>query len=225
MGRAIKFKEIRRQEEVVREHGQVNRRSKTMQFFLSALVIILVAVGVTTSRHAPNSTPAPLKTDQLAMIITDKGEITVQLYSTDAPKTVANFIGLAQKGYYNSLVFHRVIKDFVIQVGDPYCSKPDTADKCGGGGESIYGAKFNDEINSHKIVAGTLAMANSGPNTNSSQFFIVTEKNQPALDGKYTVFGQVVGGMDTVTAIAAVSTNDKDRPTQDIRIQRIDITQ
>ena len=129
---------------------------------------------------------------------TDKGDIRLTLFPAEAPKTVKNFVTLGSTGYYNGIVFHRIIKDFMIQGGDPTGT--------GSGGESIYGAKFEDEFNSHKIIAGTLAMANAGANTNGSQFFIVTESAQPGLDGKHTAFGQVAddASMAVVRAMASV---------------------
>jgi cyclophilin family peptidyl-prolyl cis-trans isomerase len=133
---------------------------------------------------------------------TTKGDITINLFPEDAPKTVENFVTLGSRGYYtNKVYFHRILQSFVIQAGDPTGT--------GSGGESIFGAKFPDEINSHKIVQGTLAMANAGPNTNGSQFFIVTQTAQPSLDGSYTVFGQIdPASQSVVDAIAAVKVND-----------------
>ena len=151
----------------------------------------------------------------VATIKTTLGDITLELYQKDAPKTVANFEGLANKSYYNGVIFHRVIKDFMIQGGDPTGT--------GTGGQSIYGKEFADEINSHKIVPGTLAMANRGPNTNSSQFFIVTEQDQPSLDGHYTVFGQVTAGMDVVKKIAAVPTDNNDKPLKDVKMTSVTV--
>lgn len=151
----------------------------------------------------------------IAKIETSKGTITLELFPKDAPKTVENFTKLAQKGYYDGVIFHRVIKDFVIQGGDPTGT--------GTGGESVFGKEFEDEINSHKIIPGTLAMANKGPNTNGSQFFIVTEQAQPSLDGKYTVFGQVTDGMDVVKSIAAVKTDSNDKPVEPVKMTHVTI--
>lgn len=129
-----------------------------------------------------------------ATIKTDKGEITVEFYSKDSPKTVANFVKLAKSGFYEGIRFHRIIADFMVQSGDPN-SKTDDKSTWGTGGP---GYKFEDEFNNHKLVRGSLAMANSGPNTNGSQFFIVTTKETPWLDGKHTNFGFVTKGMDVV---------------------------
>ena len=125
-----------------------------------------------------------------ATMTTNLGAIELELFDEDAPKTVANFRELAGKGFYDGVIFHRIIKDFMIQGGDPT-----------GTGTGGPGYQFEDEFNQHKIVRGALAMANAGPNTNGSQFFIVTTDAAPWLDGKHTVFGRVTGGMDVVEAI------------------------
>src|SRR6516225_11885594 len=135
-----------------------------------------------------------------ATMNTTEGAITFELFDEDAPKTVANFRKLSSEGFYDGLLFHRVIKDFMIQGGCPR-----------GTGTGGPGYTFADEINEHKVVRGALAMANAGPDTNGSQFFIVTADSCPWLDGKHTVFGQVTGGMDTVDAIEAVPTGAGDR--------------
>src|SRR6476646_8201055 len=135
---------------------------------------------------------------------TSRGAIVYELFDEDAPKTVANFRKLASEGFYDGLTFHRVIKDFMIQGGCPQ-----------GSGTGGPGYTFEDEINQHKVVRGALAMANSGPNTNGSQFFIVTAEACPWLDGKHTVFGQVSDGMDGVDAISSVATDASDRPREE----------
>jgi peptidyl-prolyl cis-trans isomerase B (cyclophilin B) len=131
--------------------------------------------------------------------------------------TVNNFLRLAAENFYDGTKFHRVIKDFMIQGGDPN-SKDDDGSNDGMGGP---GYKFNDEFNSHKLVKGSLAMANSGPNTNGSQFFIVTAETTPWLDGKHTNFGQVVSGMDVVEKIENVDKNQNDHPTKDVILESI----
>src|SRR5438552_10651328 len=136
-----------------------------------------------------------------ANMTTSHGTIALELYDDDAPKTVANFRQLADDGFYDGVIFHRVIPDFMIQGGCPE-----------GTGTGGPGYTFEDEINPHKVVRGALAMANAGPNTNGSQFFIVTTAAAPWLDGKHTVFGQVTGGMETVDAIEGVRTGAGDRP-------------
>jgi cyclophilin family peptidyl-prolyl cis-trans isomerase len=147
-----------------------------------------------------------------AIIKTSMGEIEIELYEKDAPKTVANFEKLANQKFYDGLIWHRVIKGFMIQTGDP-----------NGDGTGGPGYQFEDEINSHKIVAGTVAMANSGENTNGSQFFIVTDQAQPHLDGKHTVFGQVTAGMDVVKLIAEAPVDENDKPLSGITVDSIKI--
>ena len=149
-----------------------------------------------------------------ATLHTNAGPITVELFDADAPKTVENFRKLAADGFYDGLAFHRVIPDFMIQGG---CPKGD-----GTGGP---GYQFEDEINEHKIVRGALAMANAGPGTNGSQFFIVTTEEAPWLDGKHTVFGQVSEGMDAVSAIEATPTGPGDRPREPQTIERIELSE
>ncbi len=136
-----------------------------------------------------------------ATITTSLGPIEIELFDDAAPKTVANFEKLANEGYYEDLTFHRVIPDFMIQGGCP-----------NGDGRGGPGYSFEDEFNDHKIVRGALAMANAGPNTNGSQFFIVTTEAAPWLDGKHTVFGQVTSGYEVVEAISAVERDRSDKP-------------
>ena len=143
---------------------------------------------------------------------TTEGVIVFELFDDDAPETVANFKKLASEGFYDGLTFHRVIKDFMIQGGCP-----------AGTGTGGPGYQFDDEINEHKIVRGALAMANAGPNTNGSQFFIVTTDAAPWLDGKHTVFGEVTGGMDVVDRIENVPTMGADRPVDPILIASIEL--
>src|SRR4051795_13053576 len=147
-----------------------------------------------------------------ATIQTNHGPIDVELFDEDAPETVANFRKLAGEGFYDGLVFHRVISDFMIQGGCPQ-----------GTGTGGPGYTFKDEINDHRIVRGTLAMANAGPNTNGSQFFLVTAEATPWLDGKHTAFGRVVEGMDAVDAIEGVETGPGDRPVEPVAIERIEL--
>jgi peptidyl-prolyl cis-trans isomerase B (cyclophilin B) len=145
-----------------------------------------------------------------AILQTNHGDITVELFDDDAPKTVENFTKLAADKFYDGVIFHRVIKDFMIQGGDPT-----------GTGRGGPGYTFDDEQNDKKIVRGALAMANAGPNTNGSQFFIVTVDAAPWLDGKHTVFGQVVVGMDVVDTIEGGETDHNDRPKQDAVIESV----
>ena len=147
-----------------------------------------------------------------ATLHTNLGAIEFELFDEDAPKTVENFRKLAADGFYDGVVFHRIIKDFMIQGGDPQ-----------GTGTGGPGYTFEDEINQHKIVRGALAMANAGPNTNGSQFFIVTTDAAPWLDGKHTVFGQVASGMDVVDALEALPTDGRDRPKDPALIERVEL--
>lgn len=181
---------------------------------------------------------------QQAIIKTNRGDIKLQLFPEQAPKTVANFIQLAKKGYYDGVIFHRVIPNFMIQGGDPTGT--------GMGGESIYGDKFEDEFSKYVFnLRGALSMANAGPNTNGSQFFIVNSQQVPDnmldqlaeaefpaeiieayrnggtpwLDFRHTVFGHVIEGMDVVDQIAAVKRDAQDRPEFDIVIENVEITE
>jgi cyclophilin family peptidyl-prolyl cis-trans isomerase len=147
-----------------------------------------------------------------ATMHTNHGPIELELFDGDAPKTVENFVKLSQDGYYDGLIFHRVIKDFMIQGGCPQ-----------GTGTGGPGYEFEDEINDHKIVRGALAMANRGPNTNGSQFFIVTTDAAPWLDGKHTVFGEVRSGMEAVDSIEGTETGAQDRPAKDAVIERVEV--
>jgi cyclophilin family peptidyl-prolyl cis-trans isomerase len=144
---------------------------------------------------------------------TNHGDIVLELFDEDAPETVANFRRLAEDGFYDGLIFHRVIPDFMIQGGCPQ-----------GTGTGGPGYTFKDEINEHKVVRGALAMANAGPNTNGSQFFIVTTDAAPWLDGKHTVFGEVAEGMDVVDTIGTLETDARDRPKDEARIERLAVT-
>src|SRR5204862_1665962 len=149
-----------------------------------------------------------------AVLHTNHGPVELELHDQDAPKTVENFRKLAGDGFYDGVIFHRVIPDFMIQGGCPQ-----------GTGTGGPGYQFEDEINDHKIVRGALAMANAGPNTNGSQFFIVTTDAAPWLDGKHTVFGQVRSGMDAVDAIEAQPTGAGDRPREDAVIERVELSE
>jgi peptidyl-prolyl cis-trans isomerase B (cyclophilin B) len=143
---------------------------------------------------------------------TTHGTIAIEFFDEDAPKTVENFRKLAGDGFYDEVIFHRVIPDFMIQGGDPQ-----------GTGTGGPGYTFEDEINQHKVVRGALAMANAGPNTNGSQFFIVTTDAAPWLDGGHTVFGRVTAGMDAVDAIEGVPTGQQDRPLDPPKIESIEL--
>ena len=147
-----------------------------------------------------------------AIIQTNHGPIHVELFPDDAPKTVNNFVKLVNDGFYDRVIFHRVIPDFMIQGGDP------TGTGSGGPGYS-----FEDEFNDHKVERGALAMANAGPNTNGSQFFIVTTEAAPWLDGKHTVFGRVADGMDVVDTISELPRDARDKPHDDVVIESVSL--
>ena len=148
-----------------------------------------------------------------AIIRTNHGPIHLELYPDEAPKTVSNFVKLANDGFYDRVIFHRVIPDFMIQGGDPT-----------GTGSGGPGYTFEDEFNDHKVERGALAMANAGPNTNGSQFFIVTSESAPWLDGKHTVFGNVVSGQDVVDRISTVERDGRDRPVEPVVLQSVELT-
>jgi cyclophilin family peptidyl-prolyl cis-trans isomerase len=145
---------------------------------------------------------------------TNEGAVTLELFDQDAPKTVANFKELAGQGFYDGVIFHRVIKDFMIQGGDPT-----------GTGTGGPGYTFEDEFNDRKVVRGALAMANAGPNTNGSQFFIVTIPAADWLDGKHTVFGEVTTGMEAVDAIEGLPTDARDKPIEPAVIERVELSE
>jgi cyclophilin family peptidyl-prolyl cis-trans isomerase len=147
-----------------------------------------------------------------ATLHTNQGAVELELFPEAAPKTVDNFVKLARDGFYEGVIFHRVIPDFMIQGGDPT-----------GTGSGGPGYTFEDEFNDHKIVRGALAMANAGPNTNGSQFFIVTAEACPWLDGKHTVFGRVTSGMEVVDAIEALPRDSRDKPRENAVIERVEI--
>ena len=147
-----------------------------------------------------------------ATIHTNHGAIEVELFDEDAPKTVENFTSLARKGFYDGVIFHRVIPDFMVQGGDPT-----------GTGSGGPGYKFDDEQNDRSVVRGALAMANAGPNTNGSQFFVVTADACPWLDGKHTVFGQVTSGMDVIDRISELPRDSRDRPHDNVTMERVEV--
>ena len=149
-----------------------------------------------------------------ATLHTNHGPIEVELFDEDAPKTVENFRKLAGDGFYDGVVFHRVIPDFMIQGGDP------TGTGMGGPGYNV-----EDECNDHKVERGALAMANAGPNTNGSQFFVVTAEATPWLDGKHTVFGRVTNGMEVVDTISGAATDANDKPREPILIERVELVE
>ena len=148
-----------------------------------------------------------------AALHTSEGAIELELYPDDAPKTVENFLKLSRDGFYEGVIFHRVIPDFMIQGGDPT-----------GTGTGGPGYQFEDEFNENRVVRGALAMANAGPNTNGSQFFIVTAEATPWLDGKHTVFGKVTSRMDVVDRICEAERDEHDRPRDPVTIDRVELS-
>jgi len=223
-------------------------KNSTIALIVIIAIAILIVVGLagsnlfnpTVATPAPSSSlsstptvtnaadlkdPADAKTASQVVLKTDKGNITINLYKNDTPKTVTNFVTLGSRGYYNGIIFHRVVSQFVIQAGDPTGT--------GTGGESIYGATFPDELNSnHQYQAGSVGMANSGPNTNGSQFYIVVGDVTPAnlsdlTPAKYTLFGQVAdpASMAVVSSIESVPVDSNNKPTTDVKITGFEITQ
>ncbi len=241
---------------MLREQQIIENKKNKKGILIAALVIVLIAaLGFEInqlSRNGEENKTANLETEtnnkkqiveekkenKIAVIETEKGNIKLELFTNDAPKTVENFVKLANENFYDGIKFHRVISDFMIQGGDPISrgtagkdfvydpkNNPDNLPVAGTGGpgykfedeinpwslglseeeikelENKYGYQYTRDLQSHKVTVGALAMANSGPNTNGSQFFIVTEKDQPHLDGRHTVFGKVIEGMDVVRNI------------------------
>lgn len=199
-------------------------------FFLTRSAMAPEPASLVTAPAAADN-PKP-KGEQLELtgdvveLETNFGTVTLELYPEEAPRTVNNFLKLAKAGFYDGTKFHRVIKDFMIQGGDPNSKDDNWADDGTGG----PGYTFEDEFNEHRVVRGVIAMANSGPDTNGSQFFIVTAESTPWLDGKHTVFGRAVKGMEVVDKIENVVTTPgtdpvaANHPTQDIIIKKVIVT-
>ena len=191
-----------------------------LTIFLSFVLVLSGCQAKDTSTTEESSTNQKKIKNTTATIKTNLGDIKIKFYNEDAPKTVENFTKLANSGFYDGIKFHRVIKDFMIQAGDPLTKNDSLKDRWGTGGP---GYQFADEINNHKLVRGSLAMANAGPDTNGSQFFIVTIGSTPWLDGKHTNFGEVVSGIEIVDQIESVSANERGLPLEDIIITTIEI--
>ncbi|BDQ04135.1 peptidylprolyl isomerase [Ignavibacterium sp.] len=186
-----------------------------MKKIIFALVLIFVANQILFSQQKKDKKKM-VDSMTVAIIQTNMGTIELELFADKTPKTVENFVGLANKGYYNGVIFHRVIDNFMIQGGDPTGT--------GRGGQSLWGGKFEDEFvpELKHDSEGILSMANAGPNTNGSQFFI-TLVPTPWLDGRHTVFGKVIKGMDVVKAIGKVPRNQQDRPLKDVVMEKVTI--
>ena len=187
---------------------------KTLIMPLFIMLFILAGTNLTTAQQGD----AVEKEFSRVVLETTQGNIEIKFFPQQAPKAVENFMRLVKRGYYDGTLFHRVIKGFMIQGGDPFTKDDTMMDRWGTGGP---GYQFEDEINDQKIVRGVLAMANAGPGTNGSQFFIVTAESAPWLDGKHTVFGKVVKGMDIVDRIENVRTGERDIPATPIVIKSI----
>jgi len=190
-----------------------------MKKLTSLIFMIILFVGISSGiiQSQQQDKTAMKETKTVAVIKTNMGTIEIELFEKQTPRTVGNFVGLANKGYYNGIIFHRVISNFMIQGGDPTGT--------GTGGQRFYGKKFEDEIvpSLKHDVPGILSMANSGPNTNGSQFFITLVPTS-WLDGKHTVFGKVIGGMDVVQAIGKVQTSKPgDKPLKDVVMEKVTI--
>ena len=196
---------------------------KNLIFIGAIIVLILVALGInqlSNSNQTATSTPMTTTKTTAVVLKTNLGDITLELFDDQAPKTVANFVKLAKQGFYNGTLFHRVIPNFMIQGGDPLTRQFPTNWSLHGTGGPGY--TFADEPNNVKLVRGVLAMANSGPNTNGSQFFIITAPAPDWLQGKHTAFGKVIAGMEVVDKIEAVKTNENDHPLEDVKILSVD---
>ncbi len=180
-----------------------------MRIFSAVLGSLLLLPSVAfAAPTVPQWDGSYLHGDHTVILHTTMGAITLKLDADTAPKAVTNFVRLAESGFYDGLLFHRVIDGFMIQAGDP---KGD-----GTGGESIYGSTFSDEDSGYRMRRGIIAMANRGSNTNQSQFFILQTKEAPWLEGKHTIFGRVTKGLDVVDAIAAVDRDEQDKPIEEI---------
>ena len=191
------------------------KHPRTVLAFLLVTALPLTSVGQNQATTKEEKKTKMDNAKTIAVMETSMGTIELELFAKEAPKTVKNFVGLAQKGYYKGTIFHRVIDNFMIQGGDPTGT--------GTGGESIYGKTFADEFvpTLKHSTPGILSMANAGPNTNGSQFFI-TLVPTPWLDGHHTIFGKVVKGMEVVTAIGKVETTKPgDRPVKDVVIKSV----
>lgn len=220
MGKKARLRKDKKTDEIVEKKTLVEKKRfmnnpwsspwKRVDFWIYVAVAFVIILYPFVGGKINNIMNPEIKHE--ALIHTNMGDISIKFYDKDAPNTVANFEKLAKEKFYDGLTFHRVIKGFMIQGGDPK-----------GDGTGGPGYQFNDEISDHKIAAGTVAMANSGPNTNGSQFFIVSDEAQTQLDGKYSVFGEVTNGMDVVKAISEVATDSNDKPLTPVNMESVTI--
>lgn len=187
-------------------------------------ILLIISVLLLTGSIVYYYTSSEKEEEQIAMnraiLETNQGNITIELLPDKAPNTVDNFVRLANEGFYDGTRFHRVIEDFMVQGGDPLSKSKDNMGRWGTGGP---GYTFDDEENDVQMVQGVLAMANSGPNTNGSQFFIITAEETPWLQGRHTAFGRVTEGMDVVMAIQSMDTGPNDIPEEDVILQKVTI--
>lgn len=238
MGKAKFFKEKRKLERIQKTEKKKQRIKWSIMTFIITILVLVSSFGlykgtiflknkyfnkkadinqeekkVTNRKYetVPSMTIDTNKT-YIAKFETNKGNFDIELFTKDAPKTVNNFVFLAREGFYDGLTFHRIIKDFMIQGGDPK-----------GDGTGDPGYKFDDEINNNKLERGILAMANSGANTNGSQFFIVTKDKTEWLDGKHTAFGKVISGLEKVMEIEKLETGENDKPKESVIMNKVTI--
>lgn len=242
-----KIKKIKAERKQARIQAEINKKKRIKSSFkYSTLLLILIAIGVggyfgytwldnkyaiseklkvtsnkeeekAVERKTYDSVPEmqiDIEKEYAANFETSKGDFSIKLFAKDAPKTVNNFVVLSRDKFYNGLIFHRIIKDFMIQGGDPE-----------GTGTGGPGYQFEDEINEYKLVRGVFAMANSGEDMNGSQFFIVTAEATDWLDGKHTVFGEVMDGMDTIMEMNTVEAGENDKPLDSVIINKIEIVE
>lgn len=208
-------------EETQTGETSVNKNHNLVKIGIGLVIILGLVAVIFTGKDKDNINNLKNKETNMeptkAKIITNMGDIEIEFFKDESPNTVENFIKLASSGFYNDIKFHRVIKDFMIQTGDPL-SKGDNEMLYGTGGP---GYQFADEISNIPLVEGIVAMANAGPNTNGSQFFIITAKETPWLQGHHTAFAKVISGMDVAHEIENVETNDRDLPVEPIIIQEV----
>ena len=206
---------------------------KKLGYFVIGISLLVLGIGVYINKdfgkQGSEAIKASLETTQkisklnedimkerpIIEFETSKGKITIELFSDLSPNTASKIIKYTKEGVYDNTLFHRVIKDFMIQGGDPKTKDPSKSALYGTGDA---GEKFDDEINDEPLVKGSFAMANSGPDTNGSQFFIVTTESTPWLDGAHTNAGKVIGGLDIAESISTVQTGAQDRPVEDVKI-------
>jgi len=212
MGRKQRERKEKKLEELAARREEIKSNASFFEpkkFFTSSMFIVFAICAVAIMIY-PFIYQKYIPHGQYAILETSEGNIKIKLRPDKAPKTVANFLDLARSGFYKDFIWHRVVKGFVIQTGDPT-----------GTGTGGAGRQFDDEISDLNFTAGIVGMANSGPNTNDSQFFITTADAQQSLNGKYTSFGQVVEGMDTVAKIESVQVNDKEAPISSVYLKNI----